>query len=81
VGLGVLYKKTKPTAPEPQPKKKLINPIKFFKKPAGSVRFRFYKKKPNRTEPKPTKNREKNRAKTEPNRKKPSQNRKKPSQN
>jgi hypothetical protein len=45
------------------------------------VGFRFYKKKPNRTEPKPTKNWEKNRAKTEPNRKKPSQNRKKPSQN
>jgi len=45
-----------------------------LKKPAGSVRFRFYEQKtektePNRTEPKPTKNRKKNRAKPE----KPSQ--------
>ena len=57
---------------------KPIKPIKFLKKPAGSVRFRFYKQKtePNRTEPekkpekKPSQNRE-NRAKTgktEPNR-------------
>jgi hypothetical protein len=37
-----------------------------LKKPAGSVRFRFYKQK---TKPKQTKKPEKNRAKTEPNRK------------
>jgi len=51
-----------------------------LKKPAGSVRFRFYNKKtkktePNRTEPKPIKNQKK----TEPNRaktKKPSQTKK-----
>jgi hypothetical protein len=53
-------------------------PIKILKKPAGSVRFRFYKpktkktdrtekNKPNRTEPNP------NRKKTEPNQKKTSQ--------
>jgi len=46
-----------------------------LKKPAGSVWFRFYKKKPNQTETE--KNWKKNRAKPE----KPSQNRKKPSQN
>jgi hypothetical protein len=40
-----------------------------LKKPAGSVRFRFYKQK---TEPNPTKNRKKNRAKPE----KPSQTKK-----
>jgi len=49
--------------------KKLIKPIKFFKKPAGSVRFRFYKQKTEKTEPKPTKNRKNNWAKPE----KPSQ--------
>jgi hypothetical protein len=65
---------------KPNRKKKPIKPIKFLKKPAGSVRFQFYKQK---TEPNPTKNRKKNRAKPE----KPSQtektnqNRKKPSQN
>jgi len=48
-------KKTEKT----EPKKK---PIKFLKKPAGSVRFWFYKQK---TEPNPTKNRKKNRAKPE----------------
>jgi hypothetical protein len=45
-----------------------------LKKPADSVRFRFYKqktKKPNRTEPKPTKNWKK----TEPNRAKTGKNR------
>jgi len=65
-----------------------------LKKLAGSVRFRFYKQKTEKTEPKLTKNRKKNRAKPEKlsqnrakpkkpsqNRKKPSQNRKKPSQN
>jgi hypothetical protein len=65
-----------------------------LKKPAGSVRFRFYKQKtekiePNRNRQKTEKNRAKpkNRAKTKPNRKnrakpkKLSQNRKKPSQN
>jgi len=56
--------------------KKLIKPINFFKKPAGSVRFRFYKQKTEKTEPKPSQT-----EKTKPNRKKPSQNRKKPSQN
>jgi len=58
-----------------------------LKKPAGSVRFRFYKQKTKKTEPKPTKNWKKNQAKlekpsqtgkTELNRKKPSQNPKKP---
>jgi hypothetical protein len=39
-------------------KKKLIKPIKILKKPASSVRFRFYKSKTektklNRTEPEP----------------------------
>jgi hypothetical protein len=53
-------------------KKKLIKPIKFLKKPAGSVRFRFYKQKTKKTEP------NQNRQKTG---KKPSQNRKKLSQN
>jgi len=48
-----------------------------LKKPAGSVRFLFYKQKTEKTEPKP----KKNLAKTEPNQKKQSQNRKKPSQN
>jgi len=46
--------------------------MKILKKPAGSVRFRFYNqkpKKPNRTEPKPKKPSQ-NRAKSE----KPSQN-------
>jgi hypothetical protein len=48
-------------------------PIKIFKKPAGSVRFRFYKQKTKKTEPKPKKtepNRAnpENRATTEPNR-------------
>jgi hypothetical protein len=47
-----------------------------LKKPAGSVRFRFYKQK---TEPKPKKPSQT--GKTEPNRKKLSQNQKKPSQN
>ena len=50
-------------------KKNPIKPIKFLKKPVGSVRFRFYNKKTEKTEPKPTKNRKKNQAKTEPNRK------------
>jgi len=49
-----------------------------LKKLVCSVRFRFYKQKTKKTEPKPTKNRKK---KTEPNRKKPSQNQKKQSQN
>jgi hypothetical protein len=40
-----------------------------LKKPAGSIRFRFYKQKTEKTEPKPTKNQKKNRAKPE----KPSQ--------
>jgi len=63
-------------------KKKPIKPINFLKKPAGSVRFRFYKqktepnrnrqktgKKPSQIEPKPSqtgKNRAKT-GKTEPN--------------
>jgi superfamily I DNA and RNA helicase len=52
-------------------KKNSIKLIKILKKPAGSVRFRFYKQK-NRTEPKPEKTGKKpslNRAKPE----KPSQ--------
>jgi hypothetical protein len=54
-----------------------------LKKPAGSVRFRFYKQKtektePNRTKPKPTKNRAKpekpsQTEKTKPKPEKPSQ--------
>jgi hypothetical protein len=50
-----------------------------LKKSAGSVRFRFYKQKTEKTEPKPTKNQKKtepNRAKTEktePKPEKPSQ--------
>jgi hypothetical protein len=64
-------------------KKKPIKSITFLKKPAGSVRFRFYKQKTEKTEPNRN---QKNKKKTEPNRKnrakqkKPSQNRKKPSQ-
>jgi len=46
--------------------KKLIKPIKILKKQAGSVRFRFYKQKTEKTEPKP---------------KKPEKNWSKPSQN
>jgi len=57
-----------------------------LKKPAGSVRFRFYKQKtePNRNRQKTGKKTEPNRKnwakteKTEPNRNKPSQNQKKP---
>jgi hypothetical protein len=56
---------------KPNRKKK---PIKILKKPAGSVRFRFYKPKTEKTEPNP--NRKKNRAKPVKNRAKP----KKPSQ-
>ena len=55
-----------------------------MKKPAGSVRFRFYKQKIKKNRTEPDKKPEKNRAKPSQNRakpKKPSQNRKKPSQN
>ena len=58
-----------------------------MKKPAGSVRFRFYKQKIKKTEPNRTETDKKpekkpsQTEKTEPKRKKPSQNRKKPSQN
>jgi len=70
-------KPIKPRKPEKkitektEPKKNPIKPIKILKKPAGSVRFRFYKhktektnrtetgkkpeKKPSQTEPKPEK--------------------------
>jgi hypothetical protein len=41
-----------------------------LKKPAGSVRFRFYKQKTEKTEPKPKKT-EQNRAKTEKTKPKP----------
>ena len=41
-------------------------PIKILKKPAGSVRFRFYKQKTEKTEPNRNK---KNQKKTKPNRK------------
>ena len=44
--------------------KKPIEPIKILKKPASSVRFRFYKQKTEKTEPK-----QKNQKKTEPNQK------------
>jgi len=43
-------------------KKKSIKPIKILKKPAGSVSFRFYKQKTEKTEPNRTKT-GKNRAK------------------
>jgi hypothetical protein len=59
-----------------------MKPIKFLKKPAGSVRFRFYNqkpKKPNRTEtdkkPSQTEKTEPKPEKTEPKPEKPSQNR------
>jgi hypothetical protein len=42
-------------------------PIKILKKPASSVRFRFYKQKTEKTEPNP--NRKKTRKKIKPNRK------------
>ena len=51
---------------------KPIKPIKFLKKPAGSVRFRFYNQKTEKTEP----NRTETDKKQEKNRAKPSQNRK-----
>ena len=44
-----------------------------MKKPAGSVRFRFYKQKIKKTEPNPTKNPKKNRANPSQNWAKPSQ--------
>jgi len=53
--IGVSKKTGKPIKPrkpekkiteKTEPKKKPIKPIIFLKKPAGSVRFRFYKKKP-----------------------------------
>ena len=53
-------KPIKPRKPEnkkpkkPNRKKKPIKPIKFLKKPAGSVRFRFYKQKTEKTEPNQT---------------------------
>jgi hypothetical protein len=36
---------------KPNKKKKPIKPIKILKKPAGLVRFRFYKQKTEKTEP------------------------------
>jgi len=47
--------------------KKPIKPINFLKKPAGSVRFRFYKQKTEKTEP------NRNRQKTGKKQAKPSQ--------
>jgi hypothetical protein len=52
---------------KPNRKKKPIKPINFLKKPAGSVRFRFYKQKTEKTEP--NRNRQKTGKKTEPNQK------------
>jgi hypothetical protein len=51
-----------------EPWKKPIKPIKILKKQAGSVRFRFYKSKTEKTEPNrtQTKKTEPNRQKTEP---------------
>jgi len=75
------YDKEKEKPKKSNRKKKPIKPIKFLKKPAGSVRFRFYKQKTKKT--KPNRNRQKTKKKlsqtekTEPNRKKPSQTRKK----
>jgi len=75
--LGVSKKTEKPIKPrkpkkntkKPNRKKKPIKPIKILKKPAGSIRFRFYKQKTEKTEQNP------NRKKTEPNQKNLSQNR------
>ena len=53
--------------PEKKPKKP-IKLIKIFKKPVGSVWFRFYKKKTEKTKPNRTETK-KNRAKIKPNRK------------
>jgi hypothetical protein len=41
----------------------LKNPIRIFKKPTGSIRFKFYKPETDKTEPNPNK---KTRAKQEP---------------
>ena len=54
--LGVSKKTGKPIKPEKnnrknRTEKKPIKPITFLKKPAGSVRFRFYKQKTEKTKP------------------------------
>ena len=75
--LGVSKKTEKPRKPEKkitektEPWKKPIKLIKILKKQAGSVRFRFYKSKTEKTEPNrtQTKKTEPNRQKTEPKRK------------
>ena len=57
---------------KPNRKKKPIKPINFLKKPAGSVRFRFYKQKTEKTERNQTetdKKPEKKLSQTEPNQK------------
>jgi len=69
---GKIKKKSK----KPNREKKPIKPIKIFKKPAGSVRFWFYKpktKKKNRTEPNLNRKNKKNLSQTG---KKPSQTKK-----
>jgi len=63
--LGVNKKTEKPKKPNRE--NKPIKPIKILKKPAGSVRFRFYKPKTEKTEP----NCKKNRAKPAKNQAKP----------
>ena len=80
-GVEVSKKIKKPSKPEKKPKKpnrekKPIKPNTILKKSTGSARFRFYKPKTEKTEPKPKKTKKnrgkpKNQAKpekTEPNR-------------
>ena len=72
-------KTDKPRKPEKKITEK-TEPIKFLKKPAALVRFRFYKQKTKKTEPnrnetdKKSEKKPSQTKKTEPNRKKPSQN-------
>jgi hypothetical protein len=75
--LGVSKKTKKLRKPEkkqkkPNREKKPIKSIKILKKPTGSVRFRFYKPKTEKTEPNRTQTK-KTGKKPEPNLKKPSQ--------
>jgi hypothetical protein len=74
--LGVSKKTEKPIKPRKPKKnnrknrtvkKNRLNRKKILKKPAGSIRFRFYKQKTEKTEQNP------NRKKTEPKPRKPSQ--------
>ena len=64
--LGVSKKTGKPIKPRKPEKKKPIKPIKFLKKPAGSVRFRFYNQKTEKTEPNRNRKKPSKTEKTEP---------------